>query len=536
MTFTLGSVLDQEDLGLRLVTGGPAALSRPIAGAHAIEIADPVRWLEPGWVMLTTGVRLRHHAAAQRQLVAELDEGGITALGFAEEIIFRSVPRAILEEAERRSFPVFAIPYRTPHRSIISFVNRSLLSNDFYILQRSLSIQNHLMDALGAEHPEDELVNRLASILGSTVLVYGPEGRLQASRGEAPSAAIWAEIAAREPALEEFTVGRWYVVSVPITAAGIVRHWLALATRRRSVSEQLSKPVIRAAERLLEVVATARERAAAEERAVRSELLRRLLSRPADDPTLADRMRAFGFESGVPCSLAVVAPVAGGAAALERGRALLEAQLAAARRPYLLIHSEQRLVVYVEGSGGFEDWLRRLRRDGVDLAAGVGREVHSPDAAQVSLHDAELALERLRRDDGAARVLRFEELDLAAWLIGDLGAGRIQPKVDALLAPIRESEMLYETLLAYLDAELDVTRAARALHLHPNSLRYRLARIEERLGRSLRSPATIANLYLATLADGSDAAGNGTPISGSSRPSAQRPSDTAPPRAGSDPG
>jgi PucR family transcriptional regulator, purine catabolism regulatory protein len=535
MTFTLGSVLDQEDLGLRLLAGGPAARSRPIAGAHAIEIADPVRWLEPGWVMLTTGVRLRHHAAAQRELVGELDEGGITALGFAEEIIFRSVPRGILEEAERRSFPVFAIPYQTPHRSIISFVNRSLLSSDFYILQRSLSIQNHLMDALGAEHPEGELVNRLASILGSTVLVYGADGQLQASRGEAPSAAIWAQIAARETGLEEFSVGRWYVVSVPITAGGVVRCWLALATRRRSVSEQLSKPVIRAAERLLEVVATARETAAAEERAVRSELLRRLLSGSADDPTLKDRMTAFGFKPGAPCSLAVVAPASGGAAELDRGRAFLEAQLATARLPYLLIHSEQRLVVYVEGSGAFEDWLRRLARDGVDLVAGVGRAITSPDAAPESLHDAELALGQLERDQSSSRVLRFEALDLAAWLIGDLGVGRIRPKVDALLAPIRDSEMLYETLLAYLDAELDVARAAHTLHLHPNSLRYRLAKIEQRLGRPLRSPATIANLYLATLADSPGAAGNGMPASGSSRPSGRQRRGTAPPRDGSDP-
>jgi len=38
---------------------------------------------------------------------------------------------------------------------------------------------------------------------------------------------------------------------------------------------------------------------------------------------------------------------------------------------------------------------------------------------------------------------------------------------------------------------------AHTLHLHPNSLRYRLAKIEKALGRSLRSPQTIADLYLA---------------------------------------
>jgi DNA-binding PucR family transcriptional regulator len=44
-----------------------------------------------------------------------------------------------------------------------------------------------------------------------------------------------------------------------------------------------------------------------------------------------------------------------------------------------------------------------------------------------------------------------------------------------------------------------VPRTAAALHLHANSLRYRLGRIEDQLGRSLRDPGTIANLYLAVL-------------------------------------
>jgi hypothetical protein len=38
------------------------------------------------------------------------------------------------------------------------------------------------------------------------------------------------------------------------------------------------------------------------------------------------------------------------------------------------------------------------------------------------------------------------------------------------------------------------------MHLHHNTLRYRLGRIEAALGQSLRHPATIASLHLALLA------------------------------------
>jgi len=47
---------------------------------------------------------------------------------------------------------------------------------------------------------------------------------------------------------------------------------------------------------------------------------------------------------------------------------------------------------------------------------------------------------------------------------------------------------------------MDAMRAARAMGLHHNSLRYRLGRVEQFLGRPLKDPATIASLYIALAA------------------------------------
>ena len=136
--------------------------------------------------MLTTGVRLRHRAGAQRQLVAELDEIGAAALGFGVELAFKRVPPALLDEARSRGLPVFAIPLRTPFRDVVSAVNASLLSTEVRAMQRLSSLQLHLMDALEEDDPRRAVIERLAAFVDATVTLFAPDGQVLGRPGGRP--------------------------------------------------------------------------------------------------------------------------------------------------------------------------------------------------------------------------------------------------------------------------------------------------------------------------------------------------------------
>ncbi|HEY0396743.1 MAG TPA: helix-turn-helix domain-containing protein, partial [Acidimicrobiia bacterium] len=99
------------------------------------------------------------------------------------------------------------------------------------------------------------------------------------------------------------------------------------------------------------------------------------------------------------------------------------------------------------------------------------------------------------------RVLRFEDFELVDALLSAADPAELRARVDLVLDPLRDHPQLLESLAAYLDADQNVNAAAEALHVHPNSLRYRLGRVEELLGRSVRSPATLADLYVALRAE-----------------------------------
>lgn len=515
LVLSLGDVLDHPSFGLQLLTGGEGALGRQVAGAHNSETPEPSRFLPPGWVMLTLGLRLRNTKAEQRELIRELDEAGLCALGFGVGVAFQRLPAALLSEADERGFPVFQIPFETPYREIVGFVNRSLLSADFRLLARSLSMQNYLMDALREDQPLQALVDRLGHLLDSTVLLFGPDGQVDAASGEAPIERIWGEMQSHHPSLQRALVDGAELVSVPIGDPTNPQRWLVVASPRRSIPNRLALSVIHSAERLLELVTLSRRAVTAEERVVRGELLAHALEPRAgyEVVELSARIQRFGLDFSEPARVVVFQLHQPTTELLDDARGRLEALLAANAVPYLMSLRGSLLVALLQGDTGLiPSWLGQLASDGVCLRAGGGRAVDSVDAIPQSLQDAQLALRQLQTlGDDAGSMLLFDDFRLASWLVSVTPAAEFSAKAASIIAPLHDHPHLDETLRTYMRERLNVAATARALNLHQNSLRYRLSRIEELLGRGLDHLPTLVDLYLAQLANPTGAPETGRP-------------------------
>jgi len=127
---------------------------------------------------------------------------------------------------------------------------------------------------------------------------------------------------------------------------------------------------------------------------------------------------------------------------------------------------------------------------GKPLVAGVGRRCAALADYADSFAEASTALELARSRPEAGQVLTPADLGLLAVL------GRGQQKkplrelvtqaLEPLVAADRQSGSEYlKTLHTYLSADRHLERAACELHVHVNTLRYRLGKIQELLGVDL---------------------------------------------------
>lgn len=248
--------------------------------------------------------------------------------------------------------------------------------------------------------------------------------------------------------------------------------------------------------------------------AIAARLLYRARSAPTQEALQIQRL--FGIRGGgvdVPSLASALAlPTSGasavvGIAAVDGSRpAPLMAELAAAlrllagayERESLVTATDERLYVLVPGSRptGLATWAggvldRLAARFGPPLRAAVAAPVASLDQVPAARSEVDRVLDRPMGRERVTSLTRSRTPVLLGE-IADLVRSRAEladPRLQALSDYDQEHHAaLVDTLELYLGHFGDVRAAAADLHIHPNTLRYRVRRAEAILGMSLNDP------------------------------------------------
>jgi DNA-binding PucR family transcriptional regulator len=129
---------------------------------------------------------------------------------------------------------------------------------------------------------------------------------------------------------------------------------------------------------------------------------------------------------------------------------------------------------------------------------GISPQFHELTNTAQALRYARVALHARNSTNGRLTVFDNSVLAVAA-----VSAPEVTRKVAAVILgkfddlPTAEKDVLFDTFRAWLANKGAVNDAAAQLHVHPNTVRYRLHRIERQTGRSLSVPVDLAEMCLA---------------------------------------
>ena len=483
----LRSLLAMPGLRLEVVTGEDG-LDRPIRWVVTTDLLDPGRYLR-GRELVLTGLVWRTGPADSEAFVAALAGAGVSGLA-AWDLALGAIPDDLVEACRRHRLPLFKVPEDVAFATVTEEVVRHLSSARAADLTALLDRHRRLVEGTGLDAVLD---------LVGHCHVLAPTGRVVAGPAPADPAALAAafltaprfphHVPAQDVSLFPVSpadtprVADWFVA-----LEGDFADW---PPERHTLAGELAA-----------IVALERARLRADDRSSQ------------DIVSAAVAGDAFPMPEGFGSPVVAVAASAHGSLRPGELRTVLSEVVPAPRPVVGLLDEEAVALVPCAGqdvAAAVQDALGPLAPGlagtriavGVSGAVGDGGTAAPPDlrgAVEEARHARRLAATR----PSPVCVVRHDELATHVLLLASVPDDVRRMFRVRLLDPLHSYDRahgagLVRTLEAFLRNSGSWTRCAEELHLHVNSVRYRIQRIQELTGRDLSRMEDRVDFFLALL-------------------------------------
>ncbi|MFE6524682.1 PucR family transcriptional regulator [Streptomyces sp. NPDC057794] len=551
----LRALLDTDALGLKLL-GGEDELDRAVRGVMTTDLRDPSRYLSGGELVLT-GLAWRRDAADSEPFVRILVQAGVAALA-AGEAELGDVPEDLVVACARHRLPLFAVHESVAFATITEHVVRQVSGERAGDLAAVVDRHRRMMTSGPAGGGPDVVLDLLGSDLDLRAWVLSPTGRLIAG-SKAAGPALPAEACARLAAehLSATRTGRRGPHRVilgsttyslfPVRSTGrapqgardvretVLSDWLLAVEADAGDWAEERLDLLHGVTQLIAVERDRRDAARTVRRRLAQEVLE-LVQTGAAPAEIAARLRVAAPVllpglGAAPHWQVVVARVDWDGAGTETGpvaQALLEEILVDPQSSgpehsdrIAVAHTGDEAVALVplpavstehdgSESGVLADALLQAVRSplsaGLDddgrLTLGVSAAVHSAEGLRGALEEARHARRVAAARPGRVCAAGHQELASHVLLLPFVPDDVRRAFTARLLDPLRDYDQrhraeLIPTLEAFLDCDGSWTRCATRLHLHVNTLRYRVGRIEQLTSRDLSRLEDKLDFFLA---------------------------------------
>jgi purine catabolism regulator len=503
------------------LAGGEAGLRHEVVWCTTLRARPPAFTLRGGELLLIDPQVLP--AVDSRLTLARLLES-LAGQGIAGAACAGRVSAEARRVADAHALPVFALPADVALEQIEPQVLRYIVDRRAELHERAQDLHRQLSELALAGRGLPALLARLHELTGVPVLLerdgnldyVGGQGRLAdataaAVAAERPDLEDWLRevpLSAFDPpvALRTLVNGEARLIA-PILVQGSIAGFLSLLGTQGELGELHRLAVGRAAHACaIELVRARAARDARDE--VEEELLDVLTAgRPGTHDAARERAKRKGFDVDAPYLL--VAAEASQAGMGKKIRGAWDRLLATMRVPALVRERGEMTVALITFSArksadpkSLVEPLHRAARTAVGNTVAMGYGAVRSGATEVAgaAREAEQALTMGRRLFGADSATAFADLGLYRLLYALQPLPELRAFADDVLGRLRtkdRGDVLKHTLMAYLATNGSPTDAAGRLHLHRNTVLYRLGRIEDLLGVDLRDAEVRLTLHLA---------------------------------------
>jgi purine catabolism regulator len=492
MPITVKELASIPNLGTQ-VFAGESGLDRQVNWAHVCELPDPTEYLAHGELLMTVGYTVPEGPAAQEAYIERLAAAGLSGLLVAEKMYAPELSAALASAADRCSMPVLLTAYNVPFTDIsrtVAEANRS--AEHARLLQAIRVYETARLAASGAADPRR--MAELGDVAGCDLFILDPErGRSLLANAPQPPEKIASALTEkmRRRVLPMPAVLRLGAGAKPVTALFVPASRPAALV---AISRTPESPDLSVLRHITTVAALEVEKLTAEyerRRRLGAELLAGLI----DGRMAADSAARLLSERGLAEEPRLLAACSGDGGAGEHSD--LHLRLEDRGVPHILLRRAPVLAALLPAA---EEAIGAFREE-VDPALPMGLSDPIGDTSRVpdAYREAQWALQGAK-DTGKPIARYAKDSDLSPFMPRSLSEAR--RAIEHVLGPILDYDdahgsHLVASLQTWFSHDRSWQRAADSLHVHRQTLVYRMRRVEELTGRRLDSSKSLAEIWLA---------------------------------------
>ncbi|MDO5048486.1 MAG: PucR family transcriptional regulator ligand-binding domain-containing protein [Actinomycetaceae bacterium] len=530
---TVKDVLDAPEFADAKLLGGAAGLTNRVRSVAVAEIPDISMWLSGHEFVHTTG---RFFANEQggvdedqfQEWVLGIIAAQSSCLAIKTHRFIGEIPKSIIALGEEHDFPIIELGESTTQKMVSDVIYQLLTEIKLKDIERRQSILASFINEMAEAHSTHFGVNRISEYVDAPVLLFDENYNLiEFSRalsekdyrmldvprrvkilGESatipPNATLDPNVCRKMQPLygEEKRGNGGRLLVRPITTSERIIGFCAILERDRLEATQISLFVT-----LADVLVTDlsdRYRAKMAANRARQELFAAILAEQPDKKLIAHRAVLTGLRASQPMrmillSVSGVSKTQAEMAQLEFAQWADQASFQAMReilgsnRDFLLASWQRGVAILLFGDdpvGRAKHIMTRLvstlnERHSVDSACGIGTVASGIEDIVDSARKSREAL-KIVESFNLGPVEAYETLGHYLMLASFLDdPSRAQDYINYMFGSLIEKEESYpgllETLQAFLAEGGSYTAAARELHMHVNTMRYRVEKINELL-------------------------------------------------------
>ncbi|MDH6194119.1 purine catabolism regulator [Mycobacterium frederiksbergense] len=491
MPMTVGDLFERPHLRLR-VHAGQAGLSRQVLWTHVSDLPEPWRWVSRGELLMTNGLSFPKSAKDQAELVHRLLEAGVPGLVIGEQMYCPPLTRTFERVSNELQFPVLWVGYPLPFSLITRAVAEATLVDQSQRLMRTVRIYDLIRRQAARGLDRADLLRALSRELGCELYVCtrstGDPWFPDTAKLEDPIRDAVAKLSGGSKNVASGAFGLPSDDSKSAMLTDIPRHPGAALVTISDVNTPADSVQTQHAATVVSLELTQTELGLEHQRAYGAGIMTRMLEGRIDGATMRDQLTEFGLEED---NAVVISASAADRAELRN----VHVWFWRFGIPCIGSLDANTFHALVPDEPAVEHALRQAL--GPDGRVGFSGPLHRVARFSDASREANWALSSAVRLNTSVSKYGTE----VAW-VGLSNAEDAQALVDRLLRPLEDydastNSSLVETLECFLENRRSWTQVAEAMHLHRQTVAYRIRRIEEIGGCSLADTATISQYWLA---------------------------------------